>query len=264
MNEQNEQALNEEACFGTDPPGPVETGIEQDVRATLERHAGQVALQDPPVALLLERGRSRRHRRDALRVTGALVLVCAGALGASAAIAGTPGRPAAATPETAGAAARPSSGVSMSTSGAGVYHATVPKNWKPGAKLPLNTYSSVPNWVQATDAATELANEKEKGHHINLGVSPEPTMCLSLGSNPIAWPEGFYAEGTPLVVFDSKDQPVYVVDQGFTGVDGPVKLGYGDGLRLLPGLEMTNCPAEATAGLEPYALAMIFADTPPQ
>jgi hypothetical protein len=259
MNEQNE-----EARFVTDPSGPVETGIEQDVRAMLERHAGCVALQDSPVALLLERGRSRRRRRDALRVAGALVMVCAGALGASAAIAGTPGRPAAATPETAGVVARPSSGMSASASGAGAYHATVPKNWEPGAKLPLNAYSSVPSWVQATDAATELGNEKEKGHHVNLGVSPEPTMCLSLGSNPIAWPEGFYAEGTPLVVFDPKGQPVYVVDQGFTGVDGPAKLGYGDGSRLLPGLEMTHCPAGATSGLEPYALAMIFADTPRQ
>lgn len=261
MNEQNE-----EARIGTDPSGPVETGFERDVRATLERHAGCVALQDPPVALLLERGRSRRRRRNALRVTGALVMVCAGALGASAVIAGTPGRSAAATPETAGVVTRSSSdtSASASASGAGAYHATVPKNWKPGAKLPLNTYSSVPSWVQATDAATELGSEKEKGHHVNLGVSPEPTMCLSFGSNPIAWPEGFYAEGTPLVVFDPKGQPVYVVDQGFTGVDGPAKLGYGDGSRLLPGLEVTHCPADATTGLEPYTLAMIFADTPRQ
>ncbi|HET9171489.1 MAG TPA: hypothetical protein VFN97_18770 [Actinospica sp.] len=247
---------NEQDLFVTDPSGPEETGIEQAVRTTLERHATRVPLQDPPVAQLLGRGRSRRRRRDALRVAAALVIVAGGVVGGYAARVGTSG---AATSQVVGAATRPSSTASVSTDG---YHATVPKNWKPGAKLPLNSYSSVPSWVQAKDAATELGGDKKKGHHVNLGVSPTPTMCLSLGSNPLAWPEGFYAEGSPLVVFDPAGRPVYVVDQGFTGVDGPAELGYGDGVHLLPGLDLTHCAAEAGGGMEPYTLAMIFADTP--
>jgi len=248
---------NEEALFVTDSQSTGgETGMEQTVRATLDRHATSVPLQDPPVALLLKRGKYRRRMRDTLTVAGAIALVFAGVVTVNAAGTGAPGGP-----DAAGSGLPATAGPSGS---AGLYHATVPKDWKPGTKVPLSTYSSVPRWVQTKDAATELGTEKEKGHHVNLGMSPEPTMCLSLGSDPIVWPEGFYAEGTPLVVFDSKGRPVYVADQGFTGVDGPARLGYGDGLRLLPGLDMTHCPAEATTGLETYALAMIFKDTPKQ
>ncbi|HTJ68595.1 MAG TPA: hypothetical protein VL551_13755 [Actinospica sp.] len=251
MSGQNEQAL-----FDTDPSsGTGETAIEQAVRATLEQHATAVPPQDPPAARLLSSGRARRRRRDALTLAGAIVVVAAGVVGVHAAGFGTSGRTTPAAPSV------------VSTTGASrpaVYHATVPKNWKPGTKLPLNTYSSVPSWVQAQDAAADLASDKSEGHHVNLGVSPEPTMCLTLGSNPIAWPEGYYAEGSPLVVFDPKGRPVYVVDQGFTGVDGPAKLGFGDGVRLLPGLDMSHCAAQAGSGLKPYTLAMIFADTPRQ
>ncbi|MBR7835688.1 hypothetical protein KDL01_20600 [Actinospica durhamensis] len=248
MNEQNEGAR-----FATE--------IEQVVRATLDRQAASVPLQDPPVSLLLERGRKRRRRRDALSVTGALAMVFAGVVGVHAAIA-SPGGPAAAKQVIVAASGRPSVGASASAVGG--YQAQVPTNWKPGAKLPLGTYSSVPSWAQVRDAATELGGDKDKDHHVQPEVGTGASVCLTLGSTPLVWPKGFYAEGTPLVVFDPKGRPVYVVDQGFTGVDGPAKLGFGDGLRLLPGLDLSHCGAEATSELEPYAIAMIFADTPRQ
>ncbi|MBR7826264.1 hypothetical protein KDK95_08130 [Actinospica sp. MGRD01-02] len=261
MNERSEHSEHhEQAVFVTDPSGPGETGLEQAVRATLEQHAACIALQDPPAARLLKRGRDRRRRRDALRVTGVLAMVCAGVLGIHSVSAAGSGRATAATPQVVGVTTRPTG----SASAAAGYHAMLPRNWKPGAKLPLSTYSSVPRWVTATNAATELGGDKAKGHHVNLGMSPDPTTCLTLGSNPIVWPEGYYAEGTPLVVFDPKGRPVYVVDQGLTGVDGPAELGFGDGLHLLPGLDVSHCTAEAANGMEPYALAMIFPDTPHQ
>ncbi len=258
MNEQNEGDLFVADVQGTGG----ETGMEQVVRATLDRHATSVPPQDPPVALLLKRGKSSRRKRDTLTGAGALTLVVAGVFAVNAVGTGAsrgPGAAGSGVTVIDGAAGQATAGPSGS---AGVYHAVVPKDWKPGAKLPLSTYGSVPQWVQTKDAATELGTEKEKGHHVNLGMSPESTACLSFGSNPIVWPAGFYAEGTPLVVFDSEDRPVYVVDEGFTGVDGPARLGYGDGLRRLPGLDMAPCPEAATTGLEPYALAMIFEHAP--
>lgn len=275
QNTQNEEAHFATASHGKGDAGGTgatgatgdigsESGMEQIVRATLDRHATSVPPQEPPVELLLKRGKHRRRMRDALTVTGALALVFAGVVTVNAAVTSAhsgPGATGSGVPVTVAAAGHATAGSSGS---AGLYRATVPKGWKPGAKLPLSTYSSVPSWVQTKDATTELGTEKKKGHHVNLGMSPEPATCLSLGSTPIVWPEGFYAEGTPLVVFDSKGRAVYVVDQGFTGVDGPALIGYGDGLRLLPGLDMTHCPTEATTGLEPYALGMIFKDTPKQ
>lgn len=254
---------NEQELFVADPSDKGTAGVERAVRATLGQRATSVPLQDPPVAQLLSRGRNRRRRRDALRVAGALAVLAAGVVGVNAARDGALSEPATATSQVVGVAS-PSSSASGASTHQARYHATVPKNWKPGAKLPLSTYSSLPNWVQATNAAVELGNDKAKGHHVNLGVRPEPATCLTLGSSPIAWPEGFYAEGSPLVVFDPAGRPVYVVDQGFTGADGTAELGYGDGVHLLPGLTMTHCPAQAGAGLEPYALAMIFPDAPRQ
>ena len=92
-----------------------------------------------------------------------------------------------------------------------------------------------------TAAASELSADATKHHPINQ--LPGPALgCLTLGSSPLLWPTGFYAEGTPLTVFDTNGRAVYVLDKGFTGADGPAQLGWGNG-ELTSGYALTGCPS---------------------
>jgi hypothetical protein len=224
-----------------------ETPTESLVRTVLQQHANALPPEDPSVDALRRRGRRHRRVRDAAASVVAVALVCGVALGTHAAIGGSPGR---ATAE----ASSPSTSAS-GASGAGPDNAP-PAGWTPGPKLQVPTYKSVPSWMDKTDASDQLGSYATQNHDVNSPGAPNQG-CLSLGSSPLLWPKGFYAEGTPLTVFDPDGRAVYVFDVGFTGADGFPRLGWGNGRLAAADYSLTGCPSSLSA-IASYSLLIIF------
>ena len=222
--------MNEFATMGEDD----DAMTESLVRTALEQQASSLAPESPPLDQLRARGRRRRRVQDALTGLGTLALVGGVALG----VHSVSGEGSA---QTAVAAASPT--------------ASVKPSWAPGPRLQVPTYTSVPSWMQKTSAAAELSGQAAKHHDVVQADAPY-LGCVSLGSSPLLWPEGFYAEGKPLTIFDPHGRAVYVLDKGFTGADGSPQLGWGNG-QLSSGYSLTGCPDDLQA-VGSFSLLIIF------
>lgn len=235
----------------------------QAVRAVLEQRACALPVEIPPIDALRRRGRRRRAMRDALTGVGALALVGGAALGVST----FSGMAASGAGQSVGPATSVHGGATPSAVPGvpqGQHEAIAAlKHWKSGPKFEVPTYTAVPAWISPSDrydAASQLSTEAAKGHPINQPVdAPGHDGCLSFGSSPLVWPTGFYAEGTPLTVFDPHGHAVYVLNEGFTGADGNAELGEGNGTtnNSESGFSLTGCPS-ADQDVASTSVFMIF------
>lgn len=227
-----------------------ETPAESLVRRVLQQQASALPPESPSIDVLRRGGRRRRRVRDAATTVGAVALVCGVAVGVHAVNGGSP----ASTPAAAGSPSASATATGPAESSP-VQDDSAPPDWKPGPRLQVPTFTSVPSWMHKTSGPAELGSMATRNHDATP-ADPPYQGCISLGSSPLLWPAGFYAEGTPLTVFDANGRAVYVLDEGFTGVDGYPQIGWGNG-QLDSGYSLTGCPSSLQA-IGSYSLLVIF------
>lgn len=237
-----------------DDPGAFDAGnldsTEALVRAALVHRAKTLPQGSPPVELLRRRGRRRRRLRDAMTGTGTLALIVGTVVGVRAATAAGHGPSLTAAPA-ASTTAAPLGGSATLPVGA-------PRGWKPGPEYVLPSYPSifVGPALTESDAQSGIPSLRQHGHPMQ-SITAGSQDCLTLGSSPVLWPAGYYLEGTPQTVFDRDGRAVYVVDKGFTGLDGEAMIAWpkqnSDGTyQEPPGAKAANC------GDIRYAVLIVF------
>ncbi len=209
--------------------------IETTVRDLLEGRAAALEQETPPFAEVRRHGRRRRLARDLAAGVGAMALA-AGAVLTVQAVHGPSARVSPAVPGTNQSATSSASAIA----------------WVPGPKLTLPTYTTIPAEASATEqnANALLSDMGKGGHPVNVMTTTATGTCLTLGSSPFLWPKGYYAEGSPLTVFDPGGHAVYVLNVGFTGRDGTAQIGYPNGIPS--GASLGVCPDI------PYPLMVVF------